>query len=236
MGLEDHIAIREDHRRAPLGDVLHGVDGAGKKAIGKRISDQEIGDGEEFGIARVLDAVALQGSQVIRIAELGPKDFEDLPIALGAVGADLALQVTFEVGSDLVIIEEGVVDVEEEDGFGGRHGMNQDSKLDGRYSAGEKTQSSSRQLESMTSMVSGRPKVDRAMEVRRREMASAVAFLRGEAGQWRTTSSRYSRKRISDRAGILGSRGTITLFISDRFKEIRAALIFTRLVPIRILR
>jgi hypothetical protein len=114
--------------------------------------------------------------------------------------------------------------------------MNQDSKLDGRYSAGEKTQSSRRQLESMTSMVSGRLKVERAMQVRRWEMASAVAFLRGEAGQWRTTSSRYSRNRISDRAGVWGSKGTITLFISDRFQEIRVALILSLQVPIRIQR
>src|ERR1039458_10907893 len=82
-----------------------------------------------------------------------------------------------------------------------------------RYSsAGEKTHSKRRQLESSKSSTSGRAKVDRAMEGRRREMASQVAFLRGDAGQWLTTSSRNSRKRTSDRAETLESEVTLRRF------------------------
>lgn len=53
-------------------------------------------------------------------------------------------------------------------------------------------------------------------------MASAVAFLRGEAGHWLTTSKRYSRKRISDLAGIVASEMTMTANLSVRFRDTRA--------------
>src|ERR1700693_515657 len=92
-----------------------------------------------------------------------------------------------------------------------------------RY-AREKTQSRRRQVESSRSCASGRASVDRAIAVRRREMASEVAFLRGEEGQWPTTSRRYSRKRISDRAGTMGSEVSITLYLSVGVGDIRAEI------------
>ena len=64
-------------------------------------------------------------------------------------------------------------------------------------------------------------------------MASEVAFLRGETGQWLTTSSRYSRNRISDRAGALVGKVSMTLYISDRIQDIRGEFIFSRSGPIR---
>lgn len=88
-----------------------------------------------------------------------------------------------------------------------------------RYS-GEKTQSKGRRLDSDTSCPSGPAKVDRAMEVRRSEMACAVAFLRGEGGQWLTTSSRYSRKKISDRSWTLEGEVTIALYLSVRISGV----------------
>lgn len=57
------------------------------------------------------------------------------------------------------------------------------------------------------------------MDVRRREMASAVASFLGEAGHLLTTSNRYSRKRISDRAGLLAGTVTITFFSSTSLRN-----------------
>ena len=48
-------------------------------------------DGEETRIAGVLDAIALQGAQIIGIAEFRPQDFEEFPITLGALRADFVL-------------------------------------------------------------------------------------------------------------------------------------------------
>jgi hypothetical protein len=53
-------------------------------------------------------------------------------------------------------------------------------------------------------------------------MASEVAFFRGDGGHWLTTSSRYSRKRISDLAGVLGSAITMTPDLSVRVRDTRA--------------
>jgi hypothetical protein len=71
------------------------------------------------------------------------------------------------------------------------------------------------------------------MEARRREMASDVAFLRGEECQWLTISRRYSRKRISDLAGTVGSKVGITLSLSVGVRKIRAEFILGRVGPIR---
>jgi hypothetical protein len=71
------------------------------------------------------------------------------------------------------------------------------------------------------------------MEVRRREIASEVAFLRAEGGQWPTTSRRYSRNRISERAGMVASEVTMTLYLSVRVRDIRGGLILAGAGPIR---
>ena len=90
------------------------VERAREEPVGERIVDQERRDGEQVRVARVLDAVALQRAEVVGVAELGAQRFEDRPVALLALGADLAREVALQVGGDAVVVEQRVVDVEQE--------------------------------------------------------------------------------------------------------------------------
>jgi hypothetical protein len=61
-----------------------------------------------------LQAIALQCAKIICIAKLGADLLKEVPIALLAFGANLLLQMVLEIGGDVVIIEQGVVNVKEE--------------------------------------------------------------------------------------------------------------------------
>ena len=69
---------------------------------------------EQAQIVHVLDAVLLQGAEVVRVADLRAPCLEDGPVALLAVAPDLALEVAHEVGNHPIVVEQGVVDVEQE--------------------------------------------------------------------------------------------------------------------------
>jgi len=97
----------------------------------------------------------------------------------------------------------------------------------------ENTQSISLQVESSKSSTPGRCKVDRAMDAKRREIASMVASLRAEGGHELTISRRCSRNRTSERAGIGGCGFTIAIYISATLGNLRADLTFPPGVPIR---
>src|SRR5262244_3556500 len=66
-----------------------------------------------MNILRVLDPVALQGAEIIAIAQLSKELFEDRPVAVAAGGPELTFKVAFEVALDTVIVEERVVHVNE---------------------------------------------------------------------------------------------------------------------------
>src|SRR5262249_43531817 len=121
-GLEDDVAVGEDDDRAPLFEVVDDVEGGWVEPIGERIVNEVVRDGEQVGIARGLDAVALKDAQVVGVAKLGAERLEDPPVALGALLAALALELALEIGGDAVVVEQGVVDVDEEDDVMGWHG------------------------------------------------------------------------------------------------------------------
>jgi len=79
---------------------------------------------KQTGIARVLQAIALERAQIIRIAKLRADLLEEVPVMLLAFRANLLLQMALEVGGDAVIIEQRVVNVEEEDEVGHGDGEN----------------------------------------------------------------------------------------------------------------
>ena len=70
---------------------------------------------------RMLDPVALQRPQIVAVAELGEQVFEDRPIAVAAGGAELAFEVALEVALDMVVVDQGVVDVDQKNGRADSH-------------------------------------------------------------------------------------------------------------------
>ena len=64
---------------------------------------------------QLLSAVALEGADIIGVAELGPQLVEDRPIAV-ARGASVALlEMLAQILLDAVVVDQRVVDIEEED-------------------------------------------------------------------------------------------------------------------------
>ena len=94
--------------------MLDHVERGREEAVGKVVVDEEGRDREEVRIARVLDAVALQCSQVVGVAELDAQRFEDGPVSLLALDPDLADEIPLQVGGNPVVVEQRVIDVEQE--------------------------------------------------------------------------------------------------------------------------
>src|SRR5664280_1364927 len=65
----------------------------------------------------MLAAVPLQGAQVIRVTEPGAQPLKDLPVMPGIVGADLSVQMRFQIGNNAVVIQQRIVDIEKENDF-----------------------------------------------------------------------------------------------------------------------
>src|SRR5215472_5719621 len=102
--------------------MLDHVERVGVKPRGERIVDHEVGNGEQSGVAGILNSILLQSAQIVGVAELRPQLLEDVPIALLPLWSDLLLQVPLKVGGDAVVVEERVVHVEQEDqAVVGRH-------------------------------------------------------------------------------------------------------------------
>lgn len=93
------------------------------KPVGKGIIDQEARNDQQPWVSRVLDAIALQRSEVIGVTEFGTELFEQRPITVGSIKTNFALKVKFEVGNDVVVVQQCVVHVEQEDDLAGGIGI-----------------------------------------------------------------------------------------------------------------
>jgi len=62
----------------------------------------------------VFDSVSLQCAEIVGVAKLGAELLEDLPVAPFAFLAECADEVTAEIIDHRVVVEQGVVDVEQE--------------------------------------------------------------------------------------------------------------------------
>jgi hypothetical protein len=78
--LEDHVAVREDDGRAERAGVLERIERAGEEAVRERVVHEIGGDREQVRLARVLHAIPLQRSEVVRVPELGAELLEDVPV------------------------------------------------------------------------------------------------------------------------------------------------------------
>jgi hypothetical protein len=67
------------------------------------------------GLVGVFDAVALQCSQVVPVAQFGHQLFQDRPVALPGRGPVLALQVSLNVVLNTVVFEQGIIHIDQED-------------------------------------------------------------------------------------------------------------------------
>ena len=65
----------------------------------------------------MLDTIALQGPEIIAVAEIGEQLFENRPITVAACRPKLALEMAPQIGLDAVIVDLGVVDIDEKHGL-----------------------------------------------------------------------------------------------------------------------
>ena len=65
-------------------------------------------------VARVFGPVALQGAEVIRVAEFLAQLLKDRPVPLLALGPERLREMSLQVGYDPIAVEQGVIDVEQE--------------------------------------------------------------------------------------------------------------------------
>jgi hypothetical protein len=73
---------------------------------------------------QVFDAIALQRAEIIGIAEFAAEILEQRPIAVMRIAAVLAPEIIGEIAGDAIVVDEGVVDVEQEGNVGGLgHGV-----------------------------------------------------------------------------------------------------------------
>ena len=117
-GLEDDVAVGEDHRRGVGLEAFEDFQGAGVEDFGERVVDQPEREGQQLHFVRVFDSVLLQCPQVVAVAERVEQAFEDRPIAVARAGAEFAFDILFDVGLNAVVVEQRVVDVDEEDDGG----------------------------------------------------------------------------------------------------------------------
>ncbi|NNG47860.1 MAG: hypothetical protein HKM86_12225 [Deltaproteobacteria bacterium] len=65
-----------------------------------------------MGVSRVFDPVALEGAQVVGVAQLHAELLEDCPVPLLALVADLLCEVTLEIAGYPVIVQQRIVHIE----------------------------------------------------------------------------------------------------------------------------
>ncbi len=61
---------------------------------------------------RVLDPVALQGAEIIAVAQLSEELFENRPVPVAGGRAELTFKMALEVILDTVVVEQCVIDVD----------------------------------------------------------------------------------------------------------------------------
>src|SRR4030095_7306633 len=113
-GLEDNVAVRQDHGGAPGAEPLQDVERSRVEAIGEGIVDEERRHRGEVDVPRVLAPVVLQRPEIVAIAELHEQRLEDRPVPVAGYGTEFPLEMALEVVLHPIVVEERVVHVDEE--------------------------------------------------------------------------------------------------------------------------
>jgi hypothetical protein len=112
-GLKDDVPVRQDDRGTA--QASQQLEGPWEQPIGERVVHEEGGHGQQLHLARVLDPEALESADVVSVAKLGKKVFENTPIALARGDAEAALEMILQVPLDPVVVKQRIVNVDEED-------------------------------------------------------------------------------------------------------------------------
>src|SRR5215469_2930931 len=120
--LEHHVSVGQDDGRAEAAAVRQRFQRVGIEAIRKRVVDQKGRDQQELRIVEILQAIALQRAEIVRVSELRAQRLEDGPVVVALRAAELAREMCAEVILYRIVVEQCVVDVEQEnDRLGLRH-------------------------------------------------------------------------------------------------------------------
>lgn len=69
-------------------------------------------------IVQVFQTVALERAEVVGVAPLDTKVLENGPVPIPAFRPELALEMSLEVGLDVIVVDQRVVDVQKKHGVG----------------------------------------------------------------------------------------------------------------------
>ena len=65
-----------------------------------------------MNILRVLDPVALQGAEIIAVAQISEELFENRPVPVAGGRSELTFKMALEVILDTVVIQQCVIDID----------------------------------------------------------------------------------------------------------------------------
>src|SRR5256714_1278112 len=112
--LENHLAVGEGDRGFQARATRPRGPSTTHKAVCKQVDLQEEGHPQQLRIVEVLQAIALQSAQIVRVPELRAQLLEDRPVTVASGATEFALQMAAEVGLHGVVVEERIVHVEQE--------------------------------------------------------------------------------------------------------------------------
>src|SRR4029079_19201804 len=120
--LEYDIAIAQQNWQPDAAQMLKDFERAGIQPLGERILEQIRCEWRQACIAVVLNAKALQGTEIVDIAELGAKRFIDAPIAIAPLDTEFDFEPVREVFQEAIVVDKRVVDIDQEHDRGRRSG------------------------------------------------------------------------------------------------------------------
>src|SRR5262245_56541181 len=112
--LEDGVPVGEDDGRPEITQASQYLERAGIETIRERVPKEVPGHGEEPGIPAVGLPPLLHGAEIVAIAELDEAALLDRPVGIPPIRPVLRFEVSLEVVPEAVVVEQGVVDVDEE--------------------------------------------------------------------------------------------------------------------------
>src|SRR5262245_11996679 len=92
-----------------------GIERPGIQPVRKRIVHEKRRHREHAWIERRLVPEPLQRAEVVRVAELCPQRFENLPVPCGQGRPYMGVEMAVEIGRDAVVMDQRVVQIEERD-------------------------------------------------------------------------------------------------------------------------
>ena len=112
--LKDDVTVRQDDGGTKADQAFQYFESGREQTICERIIDEEGRHGKQLDVTRMLAPIPLQRTEVVAIAELGEKVFQDAPVAVASDAAIRTLEMIFQVLLNPVVVEQRVVDVDQE--------------------------------------------------------------------------------------------------------------------------